>query len=87
MAKTRRVDLRLDEDEDQLIRQAADIAGMTMSHFMLASAREKAEGILVERALHLLDADAWDRFVARLDEPAVFKPELARLFAEPDIFE
>lgn len=87
MAKTRRVDLRLDEEEDQLIRQAADISGMTMSHFMLASAREKAEGILVDRALQLLDGDAWDRFMDRLDAPPVFKPELARLFSEPDIFE
>ena len=63
MAKTRRVDLRLEDDEDQLIRQAAEMAGMTMSGFMLASAREKAEGILLERAVHLLDAAAWDRFV------------------------
>lgn len=79
--------MRLDEDEDEMIRRAAEISGMTMSHFMLASAREKAEGILVEHALHLLDAAAWRRFTARLDAPPTAKPELARLFSEPDIFE
>ena len=42
-----------------MIRQAADVAGMTVSHFMVVSAREKAEQILVDRAFHLLDEGAW----------------------------
>lgn len=87
MPKTKRVDLRLNDDEDQIIRRAADMSGMTVSQFMLVSAREKAERILVDRAFHLLDADDWDAFIARLDAPAVFKPELAKLFAAADVFE
>jgi|GEM_PF-1989242 len=86
MPKTKRVDLRIDDDDDQMIRQAADVAGMTVSHFMVVSAREKAEQILVDRAFHLLDDAAWDQFVARLESPATFKPDLAQLFAAPDVF-
>lgn len=79
--------MRLDEDEDQIIRRAAELAGMTVSHFMLVSARERAEQLLVERAFHLLDPEAWDSFTARLDAAPTVKPELARLFGEPDVFE
>jgi uncharacterized protein (DUF1778 family) len=86
MPKTKRVDLRIDDDDDQMIRQAADAAGMTVSHFMVVSAREKAERILIDRAFHLLDERAWDQFVARLESPPTFKPELAKLFAGPDVF-
>jgi uncharacterized protein (DUF1778 family) len=82
MPKTKRVDLRLDDDDDQMIRRAADMSGMTVSHFMLISAREKAERILVDRAFHLLDDDAWDAFTARLDLTPMYKPELAKLFFE-----
>jgi uncharacterized protein (DUF1778 family) len=86
MPKTKRVDLRIDDDDDQMIRQAAEVAGMTVSHFMVVSAREKAEQILVDRAFHLLDEGAWDQFVARLESPPRYKPELAKLFVEPDVF-
>jgi uncharacterized protein (DUF1778 family) len=87
MAKTRRVDLRLDEDEDQIIRRAADLSGMTVSHFMLLAARERAERLLVDGAFQILDSEAWEAFATRLDAPPAANPALARLFAEPDVFE
>lgn len=60
---------------------------MSVSAFLVASARERAERVLMDRAFGLLDEDAWDDFVARLAAPPTKKAELARLFAEPDLFE
>jgi uncharacterized protein (DUF1778 family) len=87
MAKSRRVDLRLDDDEDQIIRRAAALSGMTVSHFMLLAARERAERLLVDRAFQILDSEAWEAFTARLDAPPAANPALAGLFAEPDVLE
>jgi uncharacterized protein (DUF1778 family) len=87
VSKSERVDLRLEPEDDELIRRAAEECGMSMSAFLVASARERAERVLMDRAFGLLDEDAWDDFVARLAALPTFKPELAQLFTEPDIFE
>jgi uncharacterized protein (DUF1778 family) len=35
---------------------------------------------------YALDDDGWEQFVAELDRPAEFKPQLAELLSEPDPF-
>jgi uncharacterized protein (DUF1778 family) len=87
VAKSERVDLRLEPDDDELIRRAAEECGMSVSAFLVTSARERAERVVIDRAFGLLDDDAWDDFVARLEAPPTYKWELRKLFAEPDIFE
>lgn len=87
MAKTERVDLRLEAGDDELIRRAAEECGMSVSAFLVTSARERAERVLMDRAFGLLDAKDWNAFTARLAAPPTYKADLAKLFAEPDIFE
>jgi uncharacterized protein (DUF1778 family) len=36
--------------------------------------------------LYELDDDDWEAFAKRLDIPAVYKPQLAKLLSEPDPF-
>lgn len=87
MAKTERVDLRLDPDDDDLIRRAADECGMSVSAFLVSSARERAQRMLMDRAFGVLDGAAWDEFAARLAAPPTRNERLAELFADPDPFE
>lgn len=87
MAKTDRVDLRLEPDDHVLIRRAADELRMSVSAFMAWAARQRAEDVLAERTFTVLPPEAWDALAARLDGPAVPKPEVAELFSRPDIFE
>ena len=87
MARVERLDVRLSPEDDDLIRLAASAAGMSVSTFVVSRARAAAEEVLGDRAHFFLDADAWDALQRRLSEPPTFKPGLARLLSEPDVFE
>ena len=88
MAKTQRLNLRLSEEENALIRRAAEASDSSVSEFLLASAREAAARTLADRRRFELDERAWAEFVDRLDRPvSPLKQRLARLLAEPDRFE
>lgn len=87
MGRTARLDLRLEAEDDYLIRRAAEVAGTTISAFVVSSARAEAEHVLADRTVFVLDPDDWRRLQQRLDEPARVNSKLKALFAEPDIFE
>lgn len=75
--KTDRVEARLSTDERLRIRRAAELAGQSISSFMVAAAVEKAEQVITENMVTVVPADYFDRLVAEIDktEPA---PRLAR---------
>lgn len=61
--------LRIKPEERGLIDRAATITGKTRTNFVLEAARRAAEDALLDRSIFTIDADAYARFVARLDEP------------------
>jgi len=87
MARVERLDVRLSPEDDDLIRLAASAAGMSVSTFVVSHARAAAEEVLGDRAHFFLDEDAWAALQRRLSAPPRSKPGLARLLAEPDVFE
>jgi len=84
MAKTERIDLRLDESDGEVIRTAAAAQGVTVTSFVVSSARAAAADALADRREFLLDDTAWKAFNELLRRPPVYKPELAKLLNEPD---
>lgn len=50
-------------------------------------ARSEAVRVLADRTSAVIAAAEWDALEARLAEPGVVKPELARLFAKPTPFD
>lgn len=82
-AKTARRNLRVSPADDVLIREAAAAVGESVSEFLVASGRERAEMILADRTHFTLDAESWEAFTAALDRPAEVKPALVELMRRP----
>ena len=67
--KTGRLDLRLTEEQRQLLESAASIAGSTLTSYTIGALMESASAT-VSRAhsIRLSQAD-WELFIAALDAP------------------
>lgn len=78
--KTDRVEARLSPEERQRIDQAAQLAGQSLSAFMVGAAVEKADQVIADIAVTVVPPDYFDRLVAEIDkaDPA---PQLARAVA------
>jgi uncharacterized protein (DUF1778 family) len=55
----------------------------SLSEFLLASGRERAERLLADRTRFVICEKRWVDFNAALESPAQAKPELAELFSRP----
>lgn len=84
-ARSRRIDVRVTDAQDAVIREAAALAGQTVTAFLLNAAEERARGLLDERRHQVMSDRAMGRLLAELDEPGQPVPELAELFALPRI--
>ncbi|MGI8809743.1 MAG: DUF1778 domain-containing protein [Acidimicrobiales bacterium] len=85
--KVERLHVRLSPVDNGLIRQAADAERISLSEFVIRSARAEAMRVLADRTSAAITADEWDALDARLAEPGVVRPEVARLFAKPSPFD
>jgi uncharacterized protein (DUF1778 family) len=81
-----RVDLRIDDAEKALLKEAAGLTHQSLSAFVLEAARQRAESVIAERRRTVLDDETFDAFVAALDTPAD-DPAVRALFATPSLFE
>ncbi|MGL4744286.1 MAG: DUF1778 domain-containing protein [Dermatophilaceae bacterium] len=77
--KAARLAMRLTPDQDALIRDAASVAGQSLTEFVTMAAVTRAEDTLADRRVFRLDAAAWAEFSAILDRPAKRVPELAEI--------
>ncbi len=82
-SRSRRIDVRVTDEQDAVIREGAALAGETITAFLLGAAQERARELLDERR-HLVMSDrTFERFAAALDEPAKPVPALTELFKLP----
>lgn len=81
--KDARLNLRLNNDDGELIRHAADSLGQTVTEFLTNSAVDRAHAVLADQKLFVLDESTWDAFVGLLDNPVRPNPQLAELLALP----
>jgi uncharacterized protein (DUF1778 family) len=79
--KTKRVNLRVAEQDDDLLRRAAGYAEQSLSEFLVASGRERAQRLLADRTRFVLSEEQWAAFNAELDRPARTTPELVELLS------
>ncbi len=75
-----RLEVRVTPEQDALIRQAADLEDTTVTAFMLDTVTSRAKGVVKRHQDLVLSNEAFDRFIAELDEPANPVPELVDLF-------
>lgn len=66
--KERRIEFRATAEQDELLREAAAVAGSSLTGFVIDAAVSRARAVLTEhRTLELADA-AFDRLIASLDD-------------------
>lgn len=83
--RSRRIDVRVTDEQNAMIREAAALAGQTVTAFLLDAAQRRARDVIDERR-HLVMSDlAFKRFSAALDAPGQPVPELTELFRLPRI--
>lgn len=84
--KTRRIEIRITEEERGLEQAAATVAGETLSEFVRRAARREAERTLAERTRYVVDDEAAQRFLAALERPSPGAEQgLRRLTEKPSI--
>jgi uncharacterized protein (DUF1778 family) len=83
--RSRRIDVRVTDEQDALIREAASAAGQTVTAFLLTAAEERARSVLDERRHLVMSNRAFAAFAAALDAPGEQVPALGELFALPRV--
>ena len=68
------------EEQDALIRQAAELEETTVTGFVLDTVTTRAKKVVKDRNTTVLSNEGFDRFLAELDKPAKAAPELVELF-------
>lgn len=84
--KDERFNIRATADEKRLVEQAAVMAHVTASQFVMQAALRSAEEILANQTRFVLSPAAMARFVDRLDRPAREIPALKKAAAKPSPF-
>ena len=83
--KTRRIEIRMTDEERDLEQAAAAAQGQTLSEFVRQAARREAEQVLAERTSIVLNPDEASRFLAALDDPSSFQVGLGALTERPSV--
>ena len=85
-AKTQRLELRLTEEQNTLIRSAATYTSRSISDFVLSAATLEAQRRLADQRLYLMDDEQYARFEEILEASPTDDPKLRKLFDRPSPF-
>ena len=84
--KTRRLDLRLTEEQDALIRRAAEQDARSISDFVLSAATLEAQRRLADQRFFMLNEEDHARFEEIFEASPTDDPKLRKLFDRPSPF-
>ena len=84
--KTRRLDLRLTEEQDALIRREAEQDARSISDFVLSAATLEAQRRLADQRFFMLNEEDHARFEEILEASPTDDPKLRKLFDRPSPF-
>jgi uncharacterized protein (DUF1778 family) len=79
-SRSRRIEIRVSDEERRLEEAAAGELGQTLSEFIRQAALARADEVLRQRGRMLLDDDTAARFIEALDEDAPPRPGMVELF-------
>lgn len=76
--KSKRIAIRINPDDDAVIRAAAEREHVSVTEFLVESALVRAQIAMAERTHVELDPVDWDAFTRALDAPVEINDRLAR---------
>jgi uncharacterized protein (DUF1778 family) len=85
--KSQRINARISDSEEALLRRGAQRKGQTITEFVVQSACAVAELELAEQKEFTLPPAQWQAFLAALDKPTEPSSALHRLLTEPSVIE
>jgi uncharacterized protein (DUF1778 family) len=85
--KSQRINFRISDAQESLLRRGANAKGQSMTDFIVESACTVAGCELAQERDLRLSPEKWKEFLAILDRPAVANPSLRRLLTEPSVIE
>jgi uncharacterized protein (DUF1778 family) len=85
--KTERLNLRLTQAQDTVLRAAADAHGETASEYVLRNAVEAAQTDLADRRVFLVDEPAWHALQAALSSPVSVPLPMLKLLSNASVLE
>jgi uncharacterized protein (DUF1778 family) len=87
MATITRIDIRVDEQKKEVIAKAAEIAGQTITQYVMSLVWPDAERRVAENYRIQLSARDWAAFVQQLDAPPKKLPALKKLLNRESRFQ
>ncbi|MEG1211429.1 MAG: DUF1778 domain-containing protein [Leclercia sp.] len=67
--KKQRIDLRLTDEDKNLIEEAAAMSNQTITQFMVNSASERAAEVIEQHRRLILNEGSWNRVMEAIDNP------------------
>lgn len=86
MAKDARLAMRLNEQQLDRIKQAADTTGQSVSDFAVRTLTAEAAHVLADRRVFALDDAAWTQLNHLIDRPIRHKPRLEKVMSASSPF-
>lgn len=77
------INIRARGDQKALIDRASEVLGKSRSEFMLESAFQRAQDVILNQRVFLMAPGAFDQFVEALDAPAQENPRLRAFLQKP----
>lgn len=81
LAKTSRLGFRASEPQANVIRMASDISHKSLTDFIMDSAYQAAEKVILDQRLFMVSEDVFIQFSDMLDRPEQDNEELKDLFS------
>ncbi len=81
------INIRAKQNQRDLIDRAAEVQNKSRSEFMLESAYQKAQDVILERSLFGLDEVKFKQFLALLDKPPTQNEKLHALLTTKSLWE
>ena len=85
--KSERLQLRLTNQQKDIIARAAQVKQTTMTNFILEKSYEAAVEVLSEQTIFSLTDEEWDNFCQALEAPPKPIPALRKLLSEKSVFD
>jgi uncharacterized protein (DUF1778 family) len=76
--RQRRINMRVSEQQERVLRAAAELSGETLTGFVLSVATERAHDVVARSQRLEVSAEAFERFAAALDGPPEEMPTVRR---------
>ena len=82
-----RIEIRTTSHAKKLLEEAASISHKGLTEFLLDQGLQKAERVLADQRVFLLEDEQWNAFQEALDRPPQSKKKLKKLLNEDSVFE